>query len=97
MSQPVILSLPDWVKQGISTLYKAQSVDEFSEAFDAFLSARAQIKVNGKPLSREQYKKLLLGEITDSDVRADVAFNGVVAVPDAAKGTRPAAVVVRPL
>ncbi|KAI0705977.1 hypothetical protein C8T65DRAFT_577422 [Cerioporus squamosus] len=84
MSQPIILLLPDWVQQHITTLYSAKTADDFDTAFDAFISHKVSIKVNGKPMSRDQYKKLIKGEITN-DVSADVAFNGVVSVPDVTK------------
>ncbi|RPD53647.1 hypothetical protein L226DRAFT_611225 [Lentinus tigrinus ALCF2SS1-7] len=90
MSEPLLLALPNWVENRITTLYQAKDADAFNTAFDAFISHHVQIKVNGKPMSREQYKKLIMGEIK-SDVSADVAFNGIVSVPDATKD-RPAVV-----
>lgn len=91
MSEPIILLLPDWVQQHITTLYNAKTADDFNTAFDAFISHHVSIKVNGKSMSRDQYKKLIMGEITN-DVSADVSFSGVISVPDATKD-RPAVVV----
>ncbi|RPD76784.1 hypothetical protein L226DRAFT_521523 [Lentinus tigrinus ALCF2SS1-7] len=84
MSEPIILALPDWVEQHITTLYKAKNDDDFNTAFDAFISHHVQVKVDGKPMSREQYKKLLMDEIK-GDFQARVSFNGVVSVPDVTK------------
>ncbi|TFK81183.1 hypothetical protein K466DRAFT_445084, partial [Polyporus arcularius HHB13444] len=85
---PIILLLPDWVQQHITTLYNAKTADDFNTAFDTFISHHVSIKVNGKSMSRDQYKKLIMGEITN-DVSADVSFSGVISVPDATKD-RPA-------
>ena len=91
MSEPLILALPNWVEQRITDIYKAKNADDFSTAFDAFVSHHVHIKVNGKPMSRDQYKKLVMGEIT-GDFSADISFNGIVSVPDVTKD-RPLVVV----
>ena len=43
--------------------------------------------MNGKSISRDAYKKMVQGEITD-DVGAQVTFNGVVSVPSEDKDLR---------
>ena len=93
MSQglPVLLTLDSWVQQHITTVYSAKTADDFNTAFDAFISQNVVIKVNGKPMSRDQYKKLVMGEIT-GDFSADISFNGIVSVPDVTKD-RPLVVV----
>ncbi|RPD76785.1 hypothetical protein L226DRAFT_521524 [Lentinus tigrinus ALCF2SS1-7] len=81
MSSNIVLpNLPNWVQQHITTLYSAKTPEAFSSAFDAFISQDVSIKVNGKPMSRAQYKQMVQGEIT-GDVGAEVTFNGVVSVP----------------
>ncbi|KAI0669033.1 hypothetical protein C8Q78DRAFT_1080891 [Trametes maxima] len=83
MSVAIVLpDLPTWVQQHITTLYSATTPEQFNQAFDAFVSEHATIRVNGKHLSRAQYKKLLFGEERQgTDTSANVTFNGVVSVP----------------
>ena len=88
MSQPLILALPNWVEQRITDIYKAKNADDFNTAFDAFVSHHVHIKVNGKPMSREQYKTLIMGEIKNDD-GADISFNGIVTVLDNTESFRP--------
>lgn len=54
---------------------------DFDNAFDAFLSKHVTITVNGQHLSREQYKKQLLGETTVNKQSTSIKFDGVVEVP----------------
>ncbi|KAI0742451.1 hypothetical protein C8Q80DRAFT_908020 [Daedaleopsis nitida] len=85
MSSNIVLpDLPTWVQQRITALYSAKTAEDFSAAFDAFVAQHATIKVNGKSLSRDEYKKMVQGEIT-GDVGAEVTFNGVVSVPSESK------------
>ena len=90
MSQglPVLLTLDSWVQQHITTLYSAKTADDFNTAFDAFISQNVIIKVNGKPMSRDQYKTLIMGEIKNDD-GADISFNGIVTVLDNTESFRP--------
>ncbi|KAI0705978.1 hypothetical protein C8T65DRAFT_696295 [Cerioporus squamosus] len=90
MSQavPILLTLDSWVQQHITSLYSAKTSDDFNSAFDAFISQNVTIKVNGKPMSRDQYKALIMGEIKNDD-GATVAFNGTVTVLDNAETFRP--------
>ena len=90
MSQglPVLLTLDSWVQQHITTVYSAKTVDDFNTAFDAFMSQNVIIKVNGKPMSRDQYKTLIMGEIKNDD-GADISFNGIVTVLDNTESFRP--------
>ncbi|PIL26224.1 hypothetical protein GSI_11979 [Ganoderma sinense ZZ0214-1] len=88
MSVNIVLpNLPNWVQQRINTLYGAKTAEEFDDAFDAFIAQEVTIKVNGKPISRDAYKKMIRGEIT-GDVGAQVTFNGVVSVPSEDKDLR---------
>ena len=90
MSQglPVLLTLDSWVQQHITTVYSAKTADDFNTAFDAFISQNVVIKVNGKPMSRDQYKTLIMGEIKNDD-GADISFNGIVTVLDNTESFRP--------
>ncbi|RPD53646.1 hypothetical protein L227DRAFT_383620 [Lentinus tigrinus ALCF2SS1-6] len=87
-SLPVLLTLDSWVQQHITTLYSAKTADDFNTAFDAFISNNVTIKVNGKSMTRDQYKTLIMGEIKNDD-GANVAFNGTVAVLDNTESFRP--------
>ena len=90
MSQglPVLLTLDSWIQQHITTVYSAKTADDFNTAFDAFISQNVIIKVNGKPMSRDQYKTLIMGEIKNDD-GADISFNGIVTVLDNTESFRP--------
>ena len=85
---PVLLTLDSWVQQHITTVYSAKTADDFNTAFDAFISQNVVIKVNGKPMSRDQYKTLIMGEIKNDD-GADISFNGIVTVLDNTESFRP--------
>ena len=85
---PVLLTLDSWVQQHVTTVYSAKTADDFNTAFDAFISQNVIIKVNGKPMSREQYKTLIMGEIKNDD-GADISFNGIVTVLDNTESFRP--------
>ena len=88
MSVNIVLpDLPNWVQQRINTLYGAKTTEEFDDAFDAFIAKEVTIKVNGKSISRDEYKKMVQGEIS-TDVGAQVTFNGIVSVPSESKDLR---------
>ncbi|KAM5537312.1 hypothetical protein V8D89_009042 [Ganoderma adspersum] len=88
MSVNIVLpDLPNWVQQRINTLYGAKTTEEFDDAFDAFIAKEVSIKVNGKSISRDDYKKMVQGEIS-TDVGAQVTFNGIVSVPSESKDLR---------
>ncbi len=88
MSVNIVLpNLPNWVQQRVNTLYGAKTTEEFDAAFDAFIAKDVTIKVNGKSVSRDDYKTMVQGEIT-GDVGAQVTFNGVVSVPSEDKDLR---------
>ncbi|KAF8209965.1 hypothetical protein K438DRAFT_1521230, partial [Mycena galopus ATCC 62051] len=69
-----------WAERRLSSIYKAPTQPEFTEAFDAFLSAKATVTVNGKHLSVEQYKKMLQGEKFNK-TSASIEFHSAVDVP----------------
>ncbi|KZT67890.1 hypothetical protein DAEQUDRAFT_728669 [Daedalea quercina L-15889] len=77
---PEIVPLTRWAENSISAIYKAPKQDDFTHAFDAFIAEDAQITVNGKHLSRAQYKELLQGERA-LEQSASVSFLGAVEVP----------------
>jgi hypothetical protein len=77
----VLPSLTDWAEGHLSAILTSTTEADFDNAFDAFLSTNAHISVNGKQLSRDQYKQQLLGESAVNKESASVQFNGTVEVP----------------
>ena len=85
--QIVLPNLQDWVEERVKAIYTAKNAEDFDGAFDAFVAKDVTIKVNGKSMSRDAYKKMVQGQIT-ADVGADVTFNGIVSVPSEDKDLR---------
>ncbi|KAJ7145724.1 hypothetical protein C8R44DRAFT_755751 [Mycena epipterygia] len=73
-------SLRIWAEQHLSSIIKATTQTAFDAAFDGFLSKSATVTVNGKHVSRDEYKKQLQGEGFD-EAGAEVTFRGAVEVP----------------
>ncbi|TBU24858.1 hypothetical protein BD311DRAFT_780700 [Dichomitus squalens] len=86
-AQIVLPNLQDWVEQRIKAVYTAKTTEDFDSAFDAFVAKDVTVKVNGKSMSRDEYKKMVQGEIT-GDAGAQVTFNGIVSVPSQDKDLR---------
>jgi hypothetical protein len=81
MSVNIVLPpLRSWAEQHLSSIIKATTQTAFDSAFEAFLSKHATITVNGKNVSRDEYKKQLRGEGFD-EAGAIVQFGGAVEVP----------------
>ncbi|KAJ7743379.1 hypothetical protein B0H16DRAFT_1561617 [Mycena metata] len=76
----VLPPLKTWAENQLSLIIKATSSTAFNSAFDAFLSKNATITLNGKHISREEYKTKLQGEGFD-EAGATVHFSGAVEVP----------------
>ncbi|KAI0351236.1 hypothetical protein OH77DRAFT_1411417 [Trametes cingulata] len=85
MSSAIVLpNLPNWAEQHIQAIYAAKSTEDFDSAFDGFVSKHATIRVNGKSISRDAYKKLLQGETsadTSEGISGTVKFDSIVSVP----------------
>lgn len=77
----LLLLLPDWVQQHVQEIYTANTPEDFDTAFDAFIAQNARIQFNGKPISREEYKKTIRGETTGLPGSA-ITFTSVVSVQD---------------
>ncbi|GBE87226.1 hypothetical protein SCP_1004730 [Sparassis crispa] len=79
----VLLSLINWTESLLTAILNATTEATFNEAFDAFLSQDVHITVNGKHVTREQYKKQLSSEkwTERTSDPASVAFEGAVEVP----------------
>lgn len=78
---PEIVPLTLWTENHITAIYKATNLADFDKAFDAFISKDAQITLNGRKLTREEYKLQLVGE-TFAEKSANVSFLGAVDVPE---------------
>ncbi|KAJ7145732.1 hypothetical protein C8R44DRAFT_655656 [Mycena epipterygia] len=76
----VLPPLRTWAEQHLSSIIKATTQTAFDAAFDGFLSESATVTVNGKDVSRDEYKKQLQGEGFD-EAGAEVTFSGAVEVP----------------
>ena len=81
-SNVLLLVLPDWVKQHIQEIYTAKTPEDFDTAFDAFIAPNARIQFNGKPISREEYKKTIRSESPPDIPGSPVTFSSVVSVQD---------------
>ncbi|KAJ7657812.1 hypothetical protein DFH06DRAFT_1327869 [Mycena polygramma] len=79
-SHIVLPPLKTWAEQHLSSIIKATSTTAFDSAFDGFLSKNASITVNGKSVSRDEYKKQLQGEGFD-EAGAIVQFKDAVEIP----------------
>ncbi|GBE77642.1 hypothetical protein BKA93DRAFT_825402 [Sparassis latifolia] len=83
MSGSSVPSLSQWTQEHLKAVLDAASEEAFHTAFDAFISKHVHINVNGKHITREQYKQLLLGEKTFGTTAAPctLLFEAVVEVP----------------
>ncbi|KAJ6542800.1 hypothetical protein B0H19DRAFT_1171954 [Mycena capillaripes] len=79
-SNIVLPPLKTWAEQHLSSIIKATTETAFDSAFEAFLSKHVTITVNGKNVSRDEYKKQLQGEGFD-EAGATVEFSGAVEIP----------------
>ncbi|EMD41322.1 hypothetical protein CERSUDRAFT_89890 [Gelatoporia subvermispora B] len=77
---PVLVKLIPYAELHIQNIFSATSQADFDEAFDAFISQNASITVNGKQLTRHEYKQRLQSEnpFLQSSI---VTFSNAVAVP----------------
>ena len=79
----IVMPIPQlhtWAEQHMASLYKDVHDQTFTEDFASTFTDDAQIAVNGKTLSCDQYKEFLKKEkFLEKD--AQVAFTGAVQVP----------------
>ncbi|KAJ7619602.1 hypothetical protein FB45DRAFT_840096 [Roridomyces roridus] len=88
----VLPTLKNWAQLRLSAIIKATTPSAFDTAFDNFLSTHATLTVNGKHISRDEYKKQLQGE-GFREAGASVTFNGAVEIPNDKSNTFQAGVV----
>jgi hypothetical protein len=81
MSVNIVLpTLTAWTEGHLSSVLQATTSTDFDSAFDDFLSKNVTITVNGRHLSRDEYKQQLLGESAVNKESTSVKFDGVVEV-----------------
>ncbi|TFY63942.1 hypothetical protein EVG20_g6116 [Dentipellis fragilis] len=73
------LSLRDFTQQGLTSIYTASEPEDIERAFDAFVSPNAEIHVNDKQISREDFKKLVSRNSLITNV--SVEFPNAIDVP----------------
>ncbi|KAJ7128374.1 hypothetical protein C8R44DRAFT_700938 [Mycena epipterygia] len=76
----VLPPLKTWAQQHMSAIIKATTQTAFDAAFDGFLSKHATTTVNGKHISRDEYKEQLQGLRFDES-GATVVFSNAIEVP----------------
>lgn len=76
-------SLTQWTETHLKAIYNAVSEEVFDNAFDAFIAKHVHIDVNGRYVSREQYKQILrFQKKFELDAApAQLSFKGVIEVP----------------
>jgi hypothetical protein len=81
MSTAIVLpTLSVWAEGHLSAVLQATTQAEFDSAFDGYLSKHASITVNGKHVSRDQYKQQLTEDGAVNKQSGSVKFNNVVEV-----------------
>ncbi|KAI6102414.1 hypothetical protein EDD17DRAFT_1467051 [Pisolithus thermaeus] len=73
---PSVPSLPVWASSRLNSLLKSKTTDRFNRIFDATFAQNVDVVVNGKSLTRDEYKKVLLaqseaGPLGTTDVQID--------------------------
>ncbi len=77
-------TLSSWAQSCIRALAQAKGREEFDTAFDAFVSMNVKtIMYNGRPVSREEYKRELAMNEMHLNKVGKVKFDGVLDRPAA--------------
>lgn len=93
----VLPTLTNWAETHLTNIFTATAQSDFDAAFDAFISQNVHITLNGKALTRAQYKaQLQAGKFEESG--AQVLFLGAVEVPkDTTQGEKVRIISLRPI
>lgn len=76
MSVNIILpTLSAWAASRLTSILQSKTQDDFDAAFDATFAVDCNITVNGKPLSREEYKAQLLQQSGAAPEESDAVVN----------------------
>lgn len=88
MTEPVFLTLSNWAERRLTELLSAKDQAAFDDAFDRLVGPHASITVNGKHMSRAEYKNLFHANEQDK-YSASVDFKGTVEVSKNSKDLLP--------
>ncbi|KAI5983345.1 hypothetical protein EDD15DRAFT_2179127 [Pisolithus albus] len=79
---PRFAPLPVWASSRLNALLKSTTSDRFDRIFDATFAQNVDVVVNGKSLTRDKYKELLLAQseagpipITDVQIEGETVVN----------------------
>ena len=77
---PVVLTLTNWLEQHLGALVEATNKEDFDTAFNAFIAPHANVTVNGKKITVQEYKEGIWTE-QRREQSASLSFKGIVEVP----------------
>lgn len=76
MSVNIVLpTLSAWAASRLTGILQSKSQDDFDAAFEATFAAHCNITLNGKPLSRGEYKAQLLEQSAAAPEESDAVVN----------------------
>ncbi len=79
-SIPLLPTLSTWAQNRLTALFSATTQDDFDTAYENFVAKQVHITVNGKHVSRADYKTQLWQE-KGLESGAEVSYPGTVEVP----------------
>ncbi|KAI5989408.1 hypothetical protein F5J12DRAFT_505134 [Pisolithus orientalis] len=81
---PRVVPLPVWTSSRLNSLLRSETTDSFNRIFDATFAQDLEVVLNGKTLTRDEYKKVLLGQsgagpsaITDVHIEGETVVNPI--------------------
>ncbi|KIN93428.1 hypothetical protein M404DRAFT_1008950, partial [Pisolithus tinctorius Marx 270] len=78
---PRVVPLPVWTSSRLNSLLRSETTDSFNRIFDATFAQDLEVVLNGKTLTRDEYKKVLLAQSeAGSSGTTDVRFEGETVV-----------------
>ncbi|KIO08960.1 hypothetical protein M404DRAFT_996677 [Pisolithus tinctorius Marx 270] len=81
---PRVVPLPVWTSSRFNSLLRSETTDDFNRIFDATFAQNLEVVLNGKTLTRDEYKKVLLAQSeAGPSGTTDVRFEGETAVSPA--------------
>ncbi|PSR76824.1 hypothetical protein PHLCEN_2v8205 [Hermanssonia centrifuga] len=79
-SIPLLPNLSTWAQNRLTAIFQATTQDDFDLAYENFVAKQVHITVNGKHVSRADYKTQLWQE-KGLESGAEVSYPGTVEVP----------------
>ncbi|KAI6155161.1 hypothetical protein BKA82DRAFT_991978 [Pisolithus tinctorius] len=81
---PRVPPLSVWASSRLNSLLRSETTDRFNRIFDATFAQDLEVVLNGKTLTRDEYKKVLLGQsgagpsaITDVHIEGETVVNPI--------------------